>query len=87
VSTGTDKVSSGVTYTLSANVENLTLTGAAAIIGTGNAQANSITGNVGSNQLNGGAGSDRYFRWSRRYQYINRWSQCKHFSFYYDQSH
>ncbi|PXW89910.1 VCBS repeat protein [Nitrosomonas sp. Nm84] len=55
---GTDKVSSSVTYTLSANVENLTLTGAAANNGTGNAQANSITGNVGNNQLNGGAGSD-----------------------------
>ncbi len=55
---GTDKVNSNVTYTLSANVENLTLTGTLAINGTGNAQANSMTGNTGNNQLNGGAGSD-----------------------------
>jgi len=39
-------------------VENLKLTGAAAINGTGNAQANSLTGNSANNQLNGGAGND-----------------------------
>lgn len=55
---GTDSVSSSVTYTLPANVENLKLTGAAAINGTGNAQANSLTGNSANNQLNGGAGND-----------------------------
>jgi len=39
-------------------VENLTLTGAAAINGTGNAGNNVITGNSGNNILNGGAGLD-----------------------------
>ncbi len=58
INEGTDKVSSSVTYTLSANVENLTLTGVSAINGTGNDQANIIVGNVASNQLNGGAGND-----------------------------
>ncbi|HVI92115.1 MAG TPA: calcium-binding protein, partial [Dongiaceae bacterium] len=47
-----------VTYTLSANVENLTLTGTAAINGTGNAQNNVITGNSGDNILEGGGGKD-----------------------------
>ncbi|WP_246881469.1 putative Ig domain-containing protein [Acidovorax sp. JG5] len=55
---GTDLVQSGVTYTLSANVENLTLTGTTAINGTGNALDNVLTGNTAANTLNGGAGND-----------------------------
>lgn len=55
---GTDTVNSSVTYTLSANVENLTLTGASPINGTGNGLVNTITGNAANNQLNGGAGND-----------------------------
>ncbi|MEZ0262025.1 MAG: RTX toxin, partial [Alphaproteobacteria bacterium] len=55
---GTDTVQSAVTYTLGAEVENLTLTGSAAINGTGNALDNSITGNSGANTLDGGAGAD-----------------------------
>jgi Ca2+-binding RTX toxin-like protein len=39
-------------------VENLTLTGAAAINGTGNAGNNVITGNTADNLLNGSAGND-----------------------------
>lgn len=55
---GTDLVQSAVTYTLGANVENLTLTGTSAIDGTGNTQDNAITGNAANNTLSGGAGSD-----------------------------
>jgi Ca2+-binding RTX toxin-like protein len=58
VSSGTDTVQSAVTYTLAANVENLTLTGAAAINGTGNTLNNVITGNGANNILNGGSGND-----------------------------
>ncbi|MEQ1777905.1 MAG: FG-GAP-like repeat-containing protein [Nitrosomonas sp.] len=55
---GTDTVNSSVTYTLPVNVENLTLTGASPINGTGNGLINTITGNAANNQLNGGAGND-----------------------------
>ncbi|MFM6252211.1 MAG: Calx-beta domain-containing protein, partial [Dolichospermum sp.] len=54
----TDTLTASVTTTLPANVENLTLTGAAAINGTGNAGNNVITGNSGNNTLNGGLGND-----------------------------
>ncbi|MBK6864474.1 MAG: hypothetical protein IPG91_13485 [Ideonella sp.] len=55
---GTDLVQSGVSFTLGANVENLTLTGAGAINGTGNDSANVLTGNTGNNVLDGKAGAD-----------------------------
>jgi Ca2+-binding RTX toxin-like protein len=55
---GTDLVQSSVTFTLGANIENLTLTGAAAINGTGNGLANTITGNSAANTLSGQAGID-----------------------------
>lgn len=55
---GLDKISSSVTYALSIEVENLTLTGATAINGTGNGKANIIIGNSAANQLNGKAGND-----------------------------
>ncbi|MBE9220315.1 LamG-like jellyroll fold domain-containing protein, partial [Dolichospermum flos-aquae] len=55
---GTDTIQSGVTLTIATNVENLTLTGTAAINGTGNAGNNVITGNTGSNTLDGGTGTD-----------------------------
>ena len=58
VGQGTDTVNSSVTYTLSGNVENLVLTGSAAINGTGNTLDNTITGNSGANTLNGGSGVD-----------------------------
>ncbi|MBS0162474.1 MAG: hypothetical protein JSR64_06570 [Nitrospira sp.] len=55
---GIDTVQSSVTWTLGANVENLTLTGTAAINGTGNTLANVLTGNAGNNALAGGDGND-----------------------------
>jgi len=56
---GADLIQSSVSLVLSAEVENLTLTGAAAIDGTGNAFANTLTGNAANNLLTGGAGNDR----------------------------
>jgi Ca2+-binding RTX toxin-like protein len=57
---GTDLVQSAVTYTLSANVENLTLTGSSVVNGTGNVLNNILTGNTGANILTGGGGNDTY---------------------------
>ena len=57
---GTDTVQTSLTYTLGANLENLTLTGSSAINGTGNASDNVLTGNSGTNTLTGGAGNDTY---------------------------
>src|SRR5262245_29532715 len=57
---GTDKVVSSITYTLTANVENLELTGSANLNGTGNALNNVLTGNSGVNILAGGLGNDTY---------------------------
>ncbi|MFN5892883.1 MAG: hypothetical protein ACK45Z_09650, partial [Dolichospermum sp.] len=55
---GTDTIQSSATYTIATNVENLTLTGTAAINGTGNALNNVITGNSANNTLDGGLGND-----------------------------
>ncbi len=56
---GTDTVeSSAASYTLTSFVENLVLTGAAAIDGTGNGLANDLTGNSAANRLDGAGGAD-----------------------------
>ena len=47
-----------MSYTLTDNVEELTLLGTADLEGTGNATANIIKGNGGNNLLDGGAGDD-----------------------------
>ena len=59
---GTDEVRTTVSYTLSANVEYITLQAAGgAINGTGNALANILTGNASANVLTGGGGDDIYY--------------------------
>ena len=55
---GIDRVRSSVTHTLRANVEQLVLTGVAAVSGTGNELANTMRGNPANNTLRGLAGDD-----------------------------
>jgi Ca2+-binding RTX toxin-like protein len=55
---GFDTVRSGASAKLSANVEQLVLTGHAAADGTGNAQDNILVGNDAANVLDGGGGHD-----------------------------
>ncbi|MFM9970499.1 MAG: putative Ig domain-containing protein, partial [Burkholderiales bacterium] len=55
---GLDAISSSVEYTLPEHVEALSLTGTAAINGSGNAADNVLTGNSANNTLSGGSGSD-----------------------------
>jgi len=58
LTTEIDIVKSSKTYTLGANLENLTLTSSAALNGTGNDLNNVLTGNKGANVLDGGGGND-----------------------------
>lgn len=56
---GTDLVRTSLgSYTLGANLENLTYSGTAAFTGVGNALDNVITGGANGNTLSGGAGND-----------------------------
>jgi Ca2+-binding RTX toxin-like protein len=58
---GTDTVKASANWTLGANLENLTLIGAANLSGTGNELDNVITGNSGNNSLYGGGGNDKLY--------------------------
>lgn len=55
---GKDLVITSVSYTLAANIENMTLTGAGTISGTGNELNNVIEGNDAGNTLTGAGGDD-----------------------------
>ena len=55
---GVDTVYSSIGYTLGQNLENLVLTGKAAINATGNEGNNVLTGNAAANVLSGEAGDD-----------------------------
>ena len=55
---GTDRVFSSINYTLSANVEDLYLTGGLPLNGSGNSLRNTITGNDNANTLNGRGDAD-----------------------------
>jgi Ca2+-binding RTX toxin-like protein len=55
---GTDTVLSAAAFTLSPNLENLILTGSAAVAGTGNGLGNQLTGNAAANVLTGFGGDD-----------------------------
>ena len=60
-SEGTDTVVAGFSYSLAGtNLENVTLTGNAALTATGNALDNVLTSNTGVNTLTGGLGNDIY---------------------------
>lgn len=56
---GTDTIQSMGKWVLGANLENLVLTGARHVNGTGNGLANTLTGNAGNNVLKGLGGNDR----------------------------
>ncbi len=58
---GIDTVYASVSHSLSENVETLTLTGAAAIDGSGNDGPNTINGNQSDNRLSGGGGNDTLY--------------------------
>ena len=57
---GNDEARTSVSYTLDANVENLVLTGSAAINGSGNALNNLIIGNDAANVIIGNGGADTF---------------------------
>jgi Ca2+-binding RTX toxin-like protein len=67
---GIDLVTSFVSHTLAAEVENLTLIGLDPINGTGNTLNNRLIGNNAGNILDGGTGNDSMFGWEGDDTYI-----------------
>jgi Ca2+-binding RTX toxin-like protein len=61
VNEGIDTVFTTASFTLSSDIENLTLQGTSAIDGTGNGLSNILRGNSAANVLTGGAGDDAYY--------------------------
>lgn len=59
INQGHDTVLSSTSYTLSDNVEDLTLTGVSAVNGTGNSLNNTMFGNAANNYLYAGDGADQ----------------------------
>lgn len=55
---GHDTVEASISYTLTANVQDLVLSGSSGLSGTGNSGANHITGNSAANALSGSGGDD-----------------------------
>ena len=53
-----NQIVAAINYTLPSSVDILTLTGTAALLGVGNAAADSITANIGSDTLVAGSGAD-----------------------------
>lgn len=58
--TGTDTVLSSVSYEQPQNVQNLSLTGSASVVATGNQQTGVLTGNAGRDTLISGGGSGNH---------------------------
>ncbi len=56
---GTDTVYNTANFVLATNVENMIISGDAAVNGTGNSQSNRLTGNAAANVLSGLGGIDR----------------------------
>jgi ELWxxDGT repeat protein len=58
---GYDRVIASLSWTLDAELERLSLSGATDLNGTGNALANRLDGNAGANVLDGGEGNDALY--------------------------
>ncbi|MBX9749807.1 MAG: hypothetical protein K5Q68_09355, partial [Roseococcus sp.] len=58
---GDDRIVASISSVLGADLERLSLSGAANLNGTGNALANRLDGNAGANILDGGEGNDSLF--------------------------
>ncbi|WP_300334416.1 M10 family metallopeptidase C-terminal domain-containing protein [Accumulibacter sp.] len=65
-----DTVETNATWTLGANLENLTLLGSDNLNGSGNALSNRLLGNTGANVLDGGLGADSMYGGAGNDSYI-----------------